>query len=167
MTGSNDKDGGSLTHIDSDGRAFMVDVSGKGISRRRALASGRVNMSDEAFKAAMSGNGKKGNVVSTAEISGIMAAKKTSDLIPMCHPLPISKVSVKIDPLDEGNGLNVVAEVVTTGQTGVEMEALTAVSVACLTLYDMLKAVDKSMTLSDIKLIEKSGGVSGDYKLKL
>ncbi len=165
MSNSADVKKASLTHIDADGRAYMVDVSSKASTRRRAVASGVVSMNDDAFKAAMSGDGKKGNVISTAEIAGIMAAKKTSDLIPMCHPLAISKVSVRVAPLDEGNGLSVVAEVVTTGPTGVEMEALTAVSVSCLTLYDMLKAVDKSMVLSDIKLVEKSGGVSGDYSL--
>lgn len=164
MSNSADGKGPSLTHIDADGRAYMVDVSSKENTRRRAVAAGVVSMSDDAFRAAMSGDGKKGNVISTAEIAGVMAAKKTSELIPMCHPLAISKVSVRIDPLDEGSGLSVVAEVVTTGPTGVEMEALTAVSVACLTLYDMLKAIDKSMVLSDIKLVEKSGGASGDYK---
>ncbi|ACT59507.1 cyclic pyranopterin monophosphate synthase MoaC [Hirschia baltica] len=152
-----------LTHIDEDGRAFMVDVSEKSETRRTAVASGILYMGDDAFKAAISGGGKKGNVITTAEIAGIMAAKKTSDLIPMCHPLAISKVSVKVEPLEEGGGLGVRAEVVTTGKTGVEMEALTAASVACLTLYDMLKAIDKSMVLAEIKLMEKSGGVSGDY----
>lgn len=152
-----------LTHIDKDGRAYMVDVSDKSETKRRALAGGHIYMSKEAFVAAISGEGKKGNVITTAEVAGVMAAKRTSDLIPMCHPLAISKVSVKVDPLKNEDGLCVVAEVVTTGKTGVEMEALTAASIACLTLYDMLKAIDKSMVMNDIKLLEKSGGVNGDY----
>lgn len=163
MPQAKNESGSKLTHIDKDGRAVMVDVSGKAETRRRAVAGGRVLMSEAAFAASISGQGKKGNVISTAEIAGIMAAKKTSELIPMCHPLAISKVSVKVEPLDDGSGFVVLAEVVTTGQTGVEMEALTAVSVSCLTIYDMLKAIDKSIVISEMKLLEKSGGESGDF----
>jgi cyclic pyranopterin phosphate synthase len=151
-----------LTHIDADGRARMVDVSDKAATRRRAEAEGRVLMSATALDLARS-KGGKGDVRACAEIAGVMAAKRTSDLIPMCHPLAISSVKVRVDELPGGEGLGVVAEVVTTGPTGVEMEALTAVSVACLTIYDMLKAVDRAMRIEGVRLMAKSGGASGDY----
>ncbi|HQT55249.1 MAG: cyclic pyranopterin monophosphate synthase MoaC [Phenylobacterium sp.] len=151
-----------LTHIDETGRANMVDVSAKAVTTREALAEGFVRMSAETLALALSGDAKKGDVRSTAEIAGIMAAKKTSDLIPLCHPLALSKVEVRVEP-GEG-GLSVTARVRTSGQTGVEMEALTAVSVACLTVYDMLKAADKAMTIEAVRLMEKSGGKSGDWK---
>ncbi|MCF8508274.1 MAG: hypothetical protein RIR41_3201 [Pseudomonadota bacterium] len=151
-----------LTHIDADGRARMVDVSDKAATKRIAKAEGRVLMSGVALELARS-KGGKGDVRATAEIAGVMAAKKTSDLIPMCHPLALSSVKVRIDELGDGSGIGVVAEVVTTGPTGVEMEALTAVSVACLTIYDMLKAVDRGMRIEGVRLLAKSGGASGDF----
>lgn len=151
-----------LTHIDADGRARMVDVSGKEATKRIAKAEGRVLMSAVALDLARS-KGGKGDVRATAEIAGVMAAKRTSDLIPMCHPLALSSVKVRVDELADGSGIGVVAEVVTTGPTGVEMEALTAVSVACLTIYDMLKAVDRAMRIEGVRLLAKSGGASGDF----
>jgi cyclic pyranopterin phosphate synthase len=151
-----------LTHIDADGRARMVDVSDKASTKRAAKAEGRVLMSAVALDLARS-RGGKGDVRATAEIAGVMAAKRTSDLIPMCHPLAISSVKVRVDELADGSGIGVVAEVVTTGPTGVEMEALTAVSVACLTIYDMLKAVDRGMRIEGVRLLAKSGGASGDF----
>jgi cyclic pyranopterin phosphate synthase len=151
-----------LTHIDADGRARMVDVSDKASTKRIAKAEGRVLMSGMALELARS-KGGKGDVRATAEIAGVMAAKKTADLIPMCHPLALSSVKVRVDELGDGSGIGVVAEVVTTGPTGVEMEALTAVSVACLTIYDMLKAVDRGMQIEGVRLLAKSGGASGDF----
>ena len=141
----------------------MVDVSDKAVTAREAIAAGRVTMSAETLRLAVSGEGKKGDVRAVAEIAGVMAAKRTAELIPMCHPLPVTSVKVEVAPEADGSGLGVVARVKTTGQTGVEMEALTAVSVACLTVYDMLKAADKSMTIEGIRLLEKRGGKSGDY----
>ena len=153
-----------LTHIGPDGRARMVDVSGKETTTRTAIAEGRVEMSATAFQLASDGATRKGDPKAIAELAGIMAAKRTSDLIPLCHPLPLSSVKVNIEPDEQSQAMQVIARVKTDGKTGVEMEALTAVSAACLTLYDMLKAVDKGMTISDIRLVEKTGGVSGDFK---
>ncbi len=153
-----------LTHIGADGEARMVDVSGKAATVRVAAAEGRVVMSKATLNLVLSGNAKKGDVLGAARIAGIMAAKKTSELIPLCHPLLLSKVEVDIAPDHELPGLVVQATVKLTGQTGVEMEALTAVSVACLTIYDMVKAAEKSMRIEGIRLIEKSGGKSGDYR---
>jgi cyclic pyranopterin phosphate synthase len=150
-----------LTHIDETGRANMVDVSEKSVTAREALAEGFVRMDAATLALALSGDAKKGDVRATAEIAGIMAAKKTSDLIPLCHPLALSKVEVRVEPAD--GGLSVTARVRTAGQTGVEMEALTAVSVACLTVYDMLKAADKAMTIENVRLLTKTGGTSGDW----
>ena len=150
-----------LTHIDKSGRASMVDVSNKDNTARRAVAQGFVKMNAATLELALSGETKKGAVIPVAELAGIMAAKRTSDLIPLCHPLPLSKVSVEITA--EDGGLKVTAEAKTTGPTGVEMEALTATSVACLTLYDMLKAAQKDMVIGEIKLLSKSGGKSGDW----
>jgi cyclic pyranopterin phosphate synthase len=150
-----------LTHIDETGRANMVDVSDKAVTTREAVAEGFVRMTPETLSLALSGDAKKGDVRATAEIAGIMAAKKTSDLIPLCHPLALSKVEVRVEA-GEG-GLSVTARVRTAGQTGVEMEALTAVSVACLTVYDMLKAADKAMTIENVRLLTKTGGKSGDW----
>lgn len=150
-----------LTHIDDSGRANMVDVSDKAVTTREAVAEGRVRMSAATLALALSGDAKKGDVRATAELAGIMAAKRTSDLIPLCHPLALSKVEVRIEPADDG--LRVAARVKTSGRTGVEMEALTAVSVACLTVYDMLKAADKAMTIDAVRLASKSGGKSGDW----
>ncbi len=150
-----------LTHIDKAGRASMVDVSDKADTARRAVAQGFIEMTSETLELALSGETKKGAVIPVAELAGIMAAKRTSELIPLCHPLPLSKVSVEITAAD--GGLSVIAETKTTGPTGVEMEALTAVSVACLTLYDMLKAAQKDMVIGEIKLLSKSGGKSGEW----
>ncbi|MDG2521602.1 cyclic pyranopterin monophosphate synthase MoaC [Caulobacter segnis] len=151
-----------LTHIDDQGRARMVDVSDKAVTAREAVAEGFVRMTPETLALAVSGEAKKGDVRATAEIAGVMAAKKTADLIPLCHPLALSKVEVSVEPAE--GGLAVRARVKTSGQTGVEMEALTAVSVACLTVYDMLKAADKGMTIEAVRLVEKTGGKSGDWR---
>ncbi|HLZ74508.1 cyclic pyranopterin monophosphate synthase MoaC [Phenylobacterium sp.] len=150
-----------LTHIGEDGRARMVDVSGKPSTAREAVAQGFVRMSAATLALATSGAGKKGDVFAVAELAGVMAAKRTSDLIPMCHPLSLSKVEVAVAAAD--GGLAVTARVKTTGPTGVEMEALTAVTVACLTLYDMLKAAEKGMVIEAVRLVSKSGGKSGDW----
>jgi len=150
-----------LTHIDAEGRARMVDVSDKPSTDREAVAEGFVRLAPETLELALSGGGRKGDVRAVAEIAGVMAAKRTSDLIPMCHPLDISKAEVAVE-VDAGR-LKVTARVRTTGRTGVEMEALTAVSVACLTLYDMLKAADRSMVIEGVRLLAKSGGRSGDW----
>ena len=150
-----------LTHIDAEGRARMVDVSDKPETAREAVAEGFVRLAPETLALAVSGQGRKGDVRAVAEIAGVMAAKRTSDLIPLCHPLDISKAEVAVD-VDQGR-LKVTARVRTTGRTGVEMEALTAVSVACLTLYDMLKAADRGMVIEDVQLVSKSGGRSGDW----
>ena len=154
----------TLTHLGADGEARMVDVGGKAATERQATAEGRVVMSKATLDLVLSGNAKKGDVLGAARIAGIMAAKKTSELIPLCHPLLLSKVEVEIAPDNALPGLVVRATVKITGQTGVEMEALTAVSVACLTIYDMVKAAEKSMRIEGIRLLEKSGGKSGDYR---
>jgi len=150
-----------LTHIDETGRARMVDVSGKAATVREALAEGFLRMSPETLALALSGEGKKGDVRAVAEIAGVMAAKRTAELIPMCHPLTLSKVEVRVEPAE--GGLMVSARVKTTGRTGVEMEALTAASVALLTLYDMLKAAEKGMVIETVRLLQKTGGKSGDW----
>nr|MEA2797391.1 cyclic pyranopterin monophosphate synthase [Phenylobacterium sp.] len=150
-----------LTHLDESGRARMVDVSDKASTAREAVAEGFVRMSPQTLLLALSGEGKKGDVRAVAEIAGVMAAKQTSTLIPLCHPLALSKVEVRVEPAD--GGLAVTARVKTTGPTGVEMEALTAVSVACLTLYDMLKAAEKGMVIETVRLVSKTGGKSGDW----
>ena len=152
-----------LSHIDAAGEAHMVDVGGTDETIRVAVAQGAVRMLPETLELILSGNARKGDVIGTARIAGIMAAKKTSELIPLCHPLMISKVSVDIAPDSALPGFRIEATVKTEGKTGVEMEALTAVSVACLTLYDMAKAADKGMEIIDIRLMSKSGGKSGDY----
>ncbi len=152
-----------LTHIDADGRARMVDVSNKAETAREATARGRIVMAPETLALALSGEGKKGDVRAVAEIAGVMAAKRTSDLIPMCHPLMLTSVKVRVEPTADETGLEVVATVRTRGQTGVEMEALTAASVALLTLYDMLKAADRGMVIEQVALVAKSGGASGDW----
>lgn len=151
----------SLSHIDERGQPRMVDVSGKAVTEREAVARGRVTMSAEAFRAIKEATLKKGDALQTARLAGIMAAKRTAELIPLCHPLMLSHVDVSLTPV--ANGYDVEARVRTNGQTGVEMEALTAVSVAALTLYDMAKAVDKAMVIGEIRLISKRGGRSGDY----
>lgn len=156
-----------LTHFDDQGRAHMVDVSDKPVTARIAVARGAVKMSVETLALITEGRAKKGDVLGVARLAGIMAAKKTADLIPLCHPLPITKVSLDLTPDSSLPGIVVEATVKTGGQTGVEMEALTAVSIACLTIYDMVKAVEKSMTIEDIHLVLKDGGKSGRYETKL
>ncbi|WP_423604222.1 cyclic pyranopterin monophosphate synthase MoaC [Sphingomonas sp. MS122] len=150
-----------LTHLDETGAARMVDVGGKAETRREAVATGRIAMSAEAATAIRDGLVKKGDVLAVARVAGIMAAKKTSDLIPLCHPLAISKVTLDLTPDD--TGVTATATVALSGRTGVEMEALTAVSVALLTVYDMAKALDKAMTIDGIRLVTKTGGKSGDW----
>ena len=153
-----------LSHLDATGAAHMVDVSAKPVTAREAKAEGTITLSAEAFAAVMEGTAPKGDVLAAARIAGIMAAKKVPDLIPLCHPLPIAKAALEFEPDPSRNAIRIIATVATTGQTGVEMEALTAVSVGALTLYDMIKAVDKSAVIERIRLLEKSGGKSGDYK---
>ncbi len=152
-----------LTHVGADGAANMVDVSEKAETMRTAVAEGIVTMQAETLQAILAGDAKKGDVLGTARIAGIMAAKRTHELVPLCHPLLLTKVSVDIEADESLPGLRVTALARVTGKTGVEMEALTAVSVACLTIYDMAKALDRAMTISAIRLVEKTGGKSGDY----
>ena len=154
----------TLTHLDEKGAAAMVDVSSKAVTDRQAIAEGHITMLPETLDLIRKGNAKKGDVLGTARIAGIQAAKKTHELIPLCHPLMISKVTLDLTPDDKLPGIQVRAEVKVAGQTGVEMEALTAVSVACLTVYDMLKAVDRFMTIEGIGMMEKRGGKSGDWR---
>ena len=156
-------DRSGLTHIGTDGAARMVDVGGKAETVRTARAEGAVRMLPETLSAIMTGNAAKGDVLGAARIAGIMAAKKTADLIPLCHPLALSKVTVDIVPDPALPGLRVESLCKLTGQTGVEMEALTAVSIACLTIYDMAKALEKGMVIEAIRLVEKTGGKSGDW----
>lgn len=154
---------GGLTHLSEAGEARMVDVSGKAPSARVAVAQGCVVMAPETLALCLSGQAKKGDVFGVARIAGIMAAKRTHELIPLCHPLNLTKVQVDIEADDKLPGLRVRAIAKVLGKTGVEMEALTAVSVACLTIYDMLKAADRAMRIESVLLTEKSGGASGDY----
>lgn len=158
MTGG----GPQLTHLDAHGRARMVDVSAKPPTVREAVAEGWVRMAPATLALALGRDTRKGDVHAVAEIAGIMAAKRTAELIPLCHPLPLTSVQVEVSP--GGDGLHVTARVRTAAPTGVEMEALTAVSVACLTIYDMLKAADRSMAIDGIRVIEKTGGASGDWR---
>ena len=153
-----------LTHLGADGKADMVDVGAKAETERTAVAEGSVTMRPQTLKTILEGNAKKGDVLGAARIAGIMAAKKTHELIPLCHPLLLTKVAVDIEPDETLPGLRVTALARVSGKTGVEMEALTAASVACLTIYDMAKAVDRAMVISGIRLVEKTGGKSGDYK---
>jgi len=155
---------GKLTHLDAAGNAHMVDVSEKQVTTRIAVASGRVSMLPETLQLIQSGMAKKGDVIATARIAGIMAAKRTHELIPLCHPLAISRITVDLEINEPDNAVDVTANVKVEGKTGVEMEALTAVSVACLTVYDMVKAVDRGIVISDVMLIEKLGGKSGHFK---
>lgn len=152
-----------LTHLDDKGRARMVDVADKEVTQRTAIAEGFIAMSRETLALILDGSAKKGDVLAAARIAGIMAAKKTHELIPLCHPLALSKASVEFAPSEQPPGMHIRAEVKVTGQTGVEMEALTAVAVAGLTIYDMLKSADRAMHLEGIRLLEKSGGRSGHY----
>ena len=153
-----------LTHFDAEGQAHMVDVSAKSVTDRIATAEGFVRMSPETLEIIGEGRARKGDVLSVARLAGIMGAKKTADLIPLCHPLPIAKVALELTLQPDLPGVRVEATVKTTGQTGVEMEALTAVSTACLTIYDMVKAVEKSMVIENIRLLVKDGGKSGRYE---
>lgn len=153
-----------LTHLSSDGKADMVDVGQKPATARSATASGAVVMTPDTLELIVSGNTKKGDVIATARIAGIMAAKRTHELIPLCHPLPLEKISVDIEADRSLPGLRVTASASLLGKTGVEMEALTAVSVACLTIYDMAKAADRGMRITEIRLDAKSGGRSGDWR---
>lgn len=152
-----------LTHFDAKGDAHMVDVSDKPVTARVAVAEGHVLMTRETFDIITEGRAKKGDVIGVARLAGIMGAKKTPELIPLCHPLPVTKVAVEITPDADLPGLRIEATVKTTGQTGVEMEALTAVSTAALTIYDMAKAVDKTMQIGGIRVVLKDGGKSGRY----
>ena len=153
----------SLSHINDRGEAQMVDISAKKITRRQAIAIGKIKMSANTLATIEAGNAPKGDVLGTAKIAGIMAAKQTANLIPMCHPLPIHKIEVDITPERDLPGYQIEATVTIEAKTGVEMEALTAVSVAALTLYDMAKALEKSMQIQEIRLLSKTGGKSGDY----
>lgn len=153
-----------LTHFDASGQAHMVDVSEKDITNRIAVAEGYVRMLPETLDLITEGRAKKGDVLSVARLAGIMGAKKTSELIPLCHPLPIAKVSLELTADPDRPGIRIEATVKTTGQTGVEMEALTAVTTACLTVYDMVKAVEKSMVIEDVRVVLKDGGKSGRYE---
>lgn len=153
-----------LTHFDASGQAHMVDVSEKDITDRIAVAEGYVKMRPETLDLITEGRTKKGDVLSVARLAGIMGAKQTANLIPLCHPLPIAKVALQLTADPDRPGIRVEATVKTTGQTGVEMEALTAVTTACLTIYDMVKAVEKSMVIEDIRLVLKDGGKTGRYE---
>lgn len=152
-----------LSHVDAEGRARMVDVSDKPATARTARAEGRLQCTADTLGRVAAGTAPKGAVIHTAELAGIMAAKRTADLIPLCHPLPLSKVKVTIEPDEAMPGFRIVCEVRTTAQTGVEMEALTGASVACLTLFDMLKAIDRNMTIDGLRVVEKTGGRSGTW----
>ena len=153
-----------LTHFDKTGAAHMVDVSDKPVTDRVAVARGHVRMRPETLEKVMEGTAKKGDVLGVARLAGIMGAKRTAELIPLCHPLPITRVALELEPDPEQSRVVITATVKTSGQTGVEMEALTAVSVAALTVYDMLKAVDRGMVISDIRVTLKDGGKSGRYE---
>ena len=164
MARKSSQDDPALTHIDTKGEARMVDVTAKPATERTAVAEGRVVMSKATLALIISGDAKKGDVLGTARVAGIMAAKRTSDLIPLCHPLTLSNVTLDISPDNTLPGYIVRATVKVTGPTGVEMEALTAVSVACLTIYDMIKAVERGIRIEDVHLVEKKGGKSGRYR---
>lgn len=155
---------GKLTHLDESGRAAMVDVGHKAVTERVAIARGAVYMAPETLQLIIEGNVKKGDVITIAELAGIMAAKRTSELIPLCHPLPINKIDVVCRPNTDENCIDIEATVRVSGKTGVEMEALTAVSLAGLTIYDMAKAVDRTMHISDVRLVYKEGGRSGVFQ---
>jgi cyclic pyranopterin phosphate synthase len=157
---------GKLTHFDDTGQAHMVDVSAKEVTDRTAIATGHVIMEPATLALVKDGTAKKGDVLGIARIAGITGAKKTADLIPLCHPLPVTKVALDLEPDDDLPGVRITATVKTSGQTGVEMEALTAVSTAALTVYDMLKAAEKGMRIEGIRLLAKTGGKSGTYEAK-
>ncbi|HEY47020.1 MAG: molybdenum cofactor biosynthesis protein MoaC [Anaerolineae bacterium SM23_ 63] len=161
-----DMDTPHLTHVDKSGRARMIDVSGKPESERWAVARGSVVMNRETLEVVKAAELKKGDLRSVAEIAGVMGAKRTSELIPLCHPLPLTQIEVQVDLSEDLPGASITATVRTTAKTGVEMEALTAVSVAALTVYDMIKSVDRAARITDIRLVEKGGGTSGDVILE-
>jgi cyclic pyranopterin phosphate synthase len=154
---------GRLSHIDAGGNAVMVDVTDKPVTDRTATARGHVAMAPATLSLILGGDVKKGDVLAVARLAGIMAAKRTSDLIPLCHPLPLSSVGLELSPSPDGAGIDIAATVRTAGRTGVEMEALTAVSIAALTIYDMCKAVDRAMRIEAVRVVQKSGGASGDF----
>ena len=153
-----------LTHFDAEGRAVMVDVSAKAETERTATARVSVAMLPETLRVILAGEAKKGDVLGVARLAGIMAAKRTADLIPLCHPLPIAAVTLDLGPSPSGAGIDIAASVRTTGRTGVEMEALTAASIAALTVYDMCKAIDRGMRIEGLRVVHKAGGKSGDYR---
>ncbi len=155
-----------LTHLDDEGQVRMVDVSGKNDTVREAVARGRIEMSPETCRMIAAGRIEKGNVLTTAQLAGIMAAKKTGELIPLCHPLPLTDVDVRLDARPDAGVIEIEARAKCVGKTGVEMEALTAVAIAALTIYDMAKAVERTMRITDIRLVRKSGGKSGDLVLE-
>jgi cyclic pyranopterin phosphate synthase len=155
-----------LTHLDSDGRARMVDVTAKAVTQRQATARGHVVMQPETVQLIIAGNMKKGDVLTVAELAGVMAAKKTSDLIPLCHPLPVTNIQVSVRPNPDHSRVDIEATVTVNHKTGVEMEALTAVTVAALTIYDMAKAVDRHMRIEGVRVVQKSGGRSGDWSVE-
>ena len=152
-----------LTHFDDQGEARMVDVAGKAVTHRSALAEGMIKMQAETLALITAGGHKKGDVLGVARVAGIMAAKKTAELVPLCHPLTLTRIEIELEPVAEGPGVRCRARVETEGQTGVEMEALNAVQVALLTIYDMCKAVDRGMSIESVRLLEKSGGRSGHW----
>tara|TARA_B100000686_G_C16041114_1_gene595309 strand:+ start:75 stop:563 length:489 start_codon:yes stop_codon:yes gene_type:complete len=158
------KNSKKLTHFDINGKAIMIDVSNKKISERIALATSTINMNKTTFQTIKKGTAKKGDVLGVARIAGIIAAKKTSELIPLCHPISISSVSIDFELVEKSNKINITSTCKINSKTGLEMEALCAVSIAALTIYDMCKAIDKAMTISDTRLIFKSGGKSGTFK---
>ncbi len=166
MGSARDEDAGPLTHLGAQGEARMVDVSEKEATQRVAVARGHVHMAAATLRTILEGDARKGDVIGTARLAGIMAAKKTSELIPLCHPLQLSKISVDIAADEALSGLEVAAEARCLGRTGVEMEALTAVAVACLTIYDMAKAIDRGMRIEGLRLVEKRGGKSGEWRLE-
>lgn len=152
-----------LNHFDSKGNAIMVDVTEKNVTERKAIAKGKIFVNDETYKRILDGNMTKGDVLGVARIAGIMATKKTSDLIPMCHPLMLTKSQIDFEFNEEEKSITAISTVKLSGKTGVEMEALTGVNIALLTIYDMCKAIDKNMVISDIHLVEKTGGKSGNF----
>lgn len=154
----------SLTHLDAEGRARMVDVAAKPVTERRAVAEGRVLMSVEAFAMVRDATLGKGDALAVAELAGVMGAKRTSDLIPLCHPVPLDRIAVAAELVEEWPGVRIVATATATAKTGIEMEALVAVSVGCLAMYDMVKAADRGMRIDAIRLLEKSGGQRGDWR---
>lgn len=154
----------TLSHLDAEGRARMVNVGDKAVTARRAVATGRVMMSAEAFALVLDAASAKGDILTVAEVAGVLGAKRTSELVPLCHPVPLDNIAVVVEPIDEWPGVKVTATTQASARTGVEMEALVAVSVACLTVYDMVKAVDRGARIEAIRVLEKSGGSRGEWR---